>query len=223
MIGNAVKLTWAFQPSTPSHEYFIRGKTRLQFPWFLDSFQSRGKIDDGIERLAAVQFSTLLISTWKCLSLLNIVLFRLLRSRQSSRRSFNYGHCLGAVYFTRSRSQRDKSGPRLPSFFLSSITAAFCLDIEPDERAIMSRALRFSLQERLRPPTYNAEDYAIALRRWGRRPLGSVQDSQGTLPSTTSSSSGYASGSGEMTLRQFTSVSELLNKLRADLRLAFPR
>ena len=81
----------------------------------------------------------------------------------------------------------------------------------------------FSLQERLRPPTYNAEDYAIALRRWGRRPLGSVQDSHGTLPSTTSSSSGYASGSGEMTLRQFTSVSELLNKLRADLRLAFPR
>ncbi|XP_076292335.1 multiple wing hairs isoform X1 [Lasioglossum baleicum] len=77
-------------------------------------------------------------------------------------------------------------------------------------------------KERLRPPTYNAEDYAIALRRWGRRPLGSVQDSQGTLPSTTSSSSGYASGSGEMTLRQFTSVSELLNKLRTDLRLAFP-
>ncbi|KMQ91837.1 formin-like protein 2 protein [Lasius niger] len=76
--------------------------------------------------------------------------------------------------------------------------------------------------ERLRPPTYNAEDYAIALRRWGRRPLGIVQDSQGTLPSTTSSSSGYASGSGEMTLRQFTSVSELLNKLRTDLRLAFP-
>ncbi|XP_076624166.1 multiple wing hairs isoform X1 [Colletes latitarsis] len=77
-------------------------------------------------------------------------------------------------------------------------------------------------KERLRPPTYNAEDYAIALRRWGRRPLGSVQELQGTLPSTTSSSSGYASGSGEMTLRQFTSVSELLNKLRADLRLAFP-
>lgn len=77
-------------------------------------------------------------------------------------------------------------------------------------------------KERLRPPTYNAEDYAIALRRWGRRPLGTVQDCQGTLPSTTSSSSGYASGSGEMTLRQFTSVSELLNKLRADLRLAFP-
>ncbi|XP_051171515.1 myb-like protein D isoform X2 [Leptopilina boulardi] len=79
-----------------------------------------------------------------------------------------------------------------------------------------------SEKERLRPPTYNAEDYAIALRRWGRRPLGSTQDSHGTLPSTTSSSSGYASGSGEMTLRQFTSVSELLNKLRADLRLAFP-
>lgn len=83
--------------------------------------------------------------------------------------------------------------------------------------------IKLLTQERLRPPTYNAEDYAIALRRWGRRPLGTVQDSQGTLPSTTSSSSGYASGSGEMTLRQFTSVSELLNKLRADLRLAFPR
>ncbi|XP_057323885.1 GATA zinc finger domain-containing protein 14 isoform X2 [Microplitis mediator] len=77
-------------------------------------------------------------------------------------------------------------------------------------------------KERLRPPTYNAEDYATALRRWGRRPITNDHDSQGTLPSTTSSSSGYISGSGEMTLRQFTSVSELVNKLRADLRLAFP-
>lgn len=32
MIGNAVKLTLVFHPSTPSHEYFIRDKTRLQFP-----------------------------------------------------------------------------------------------------------------------------------------------------------------------------------------------
>lgn len=88
---------------------------------------------------------------------------------------------------------------------------------------LSNQIIKLFVQERLRPPTYNAEDYAIALRRWGRRPLGTVQDSQGTLPSTTSSSSGYASGSGEMTLRQFTSVSELLNKLRADLRLAFPR
>ncbi|XP_058796509.1 uncharacterized protein LOC131667231 isoform X2 [Phymastichus coffea] len=85
-------------------------------------------------------------------------------------------------------------------------------------------------KERLRPPTYNAEDYAMALRRWGRRALSGSQqqpdNGQGTLPSTcaSSSSSGYASGNnaGEMTLRQFTSVSELLNKLRADLRLAFP-
>ncbi|KAH0541207.1 hypothetical protein KQX54_021272 [Cotesia glomerata] len=77
-------------------------------------------------------------------------------------------------------------------------------------------------KDRLRPPTYNAEDYAIALRRWGRRPNSNDNDSQGTLPSTTSSSSGYMSASGEMTLRQFTSVSELVNKLRADLRLAFP-
>ncbi|XP_043279031.1 uncharacterized protein mwh isoform X2 [Venturia canescens] len=77
-------------------------------------------------------------------------------------------------------------------------------------------------KERLRPPTYNAEDYAIALRRWGRRPTVTSHESHGTLPSTTSSSSGYASACGEMTLRQFTSVSELLNKLRADLRLAFP-
>ena len=100
----------------------------------------------------------------------------------------------------------------------------------------------FFFQERLRPPTYNAEDYAQALRRWGRRALAHQQQqqqsnnnninnnnnndaNQNTLPSTcTSSSSGYASaGNGEMTLRQFTSVSELLNKLKADLKLAFPR
>ncbi|XP_011312487.1 uncharacterized protein mwh isoform X2 [Fopius arisanus] len=94
----------------------------------------------------------------------------------------------------------------------------------PNAEEEMLAVKPWSLQqdkERLRPPTYNAEDYAMALRRWGRRPT-SVQDSQGTLPSTTSSSSGYVSGSGEMTLRQFTSVSELLNKLRADLRVAFP-
>ncbi|XP_015112807.1 uncharacterized protein LOC107038294 isoform X2 [Diachasma alloeum] len=98
-------------------------------------------------------------------------------------------------------------------------------EMAPNAEEEMLAVKPWSLQpdkERLRPPTYNAEDYAIALRRWGRRPMTSVQDSQGTLPSTTSSSSGYVSGSGEMTLRQFTSVSELLNKLRADLRLAFP-
>ncbi|XP_023246354.1 uncharacterized protein LOC106643131 [Copidosoma floridanum] len=85
-----------------------------------------------------------------------------------------------------------------------------------------------STKQRQRPPTYNAEDYAITLRRWGRRALGGksldTSNGQSTLPSScTSLSSGYASTNpGEMTLRQFTSVTELLNKLRADLRLAFP-
>uniref|UniRef100_A0ABD2W8S8 Formin GTPase-binding domain-containing protein n=1 Tax=Trichogramma kaykai TaxID=54128 RepID=A0ABD2W8S8_9HYME len=95
-------------------------------------------------------------------------------------------------------------------------------------------------KERLRPPTYNAEDYTQALRRWGRRALANQQQQHhqhesgnhhphhhhNTLPSTctSTSSSGYASAgnNGEMTLRQFTSVSELLNKLKADLKLAFP-
>ncbi|CAB0036331.1 unnamed protein product, partial [Trichogramma brassicae] len=105
---------------------------------------------------------------------------------------------------------------------------------------ILNSPTRCSKRERLRPPTYNAEDYTQALRRWGRRALANQQQQHhqhesgnhhphhhhNTLPSTctSTSSSGYASAgnNGEMTLRQFTSVSELLNKLKADLKLAFP-
>lgn len=100
-------------------------------------------------------------------------------------------------------------------------------------------------QEKQRPPIYNPEDYALSLKKWGRRPtagspglyatpnesecplknIGTAQNtqvSQGTQRDYRNLMLTSAAG-GEMTLRQFGTVSELLTKLRADLRLAFPR
>jgi len=112
----------------------------------------------------------------------------------------------------------------------------------------------YLLQEQLRPPVYNPEDYAAALRKWGRRlpaakagslaaaaaaataaaaaaaaAAGSAPPAAAAPGSALSTSSLSASmlsltlDSGEMTLRQFDSIAVLLDKLRADLNLAFPR
>ncbi|XP_067006366.2 uncharacterized protein mwh [Anabrus simplex] len=118
-------------------------------------------------------------------------------------------------------------------------------------------------KEQQRPPVYNPEDYAMSLRKWGRRGSGGTQSqlygSSGTgsiagdieaksktlpiqhQPHPSPGGSGSRSArsvkeskdyrnpiltptplGGEMSLRQFASVSELLSKLRADLRLSFP-
>ncbi|XP_077297031.1 multiple wing hairs isoform X2 [Arctopsyche grandis] len=93
-----------------------------------------------------------------------------------------------------------------------------------------------SAREKQRPPTYNPEDYALALRKWGKRSPGTSNpaltmtpgqlDSSSAPPSLSHSDKDYRnpcqSPGGEMSLRQFGSLSELLTKLRADLRLAFP-
>lgn len=90
-------------------------------------------------------------------------------------------------------------------------------------------------QEKLRPPIYNPEDYALSLRKWGRRPpsngpgLYMVPSHSDTDLSRTRNNSfkeyvnPLTPPGSEMTLRQFGTVSELLNKLKADLRLAYPR
>ncbi|GBP78894.1 hypothetical protein EVAR_49793_1 [Eumeta japonica] len=89
-------------------------------------------------------------------------------------------------------------------------------------------------QDKQRPPIYNPEDYVTSLRKWGKKctntaalypdlePAGAEQKSR-TLPNQTKDfRNPCLNGGEEMSLRQFGSASELLAKLRADLRLAFP-
>ncbi|KAJ8934906.1 hypothetical protein NQ318_007112 [Aromia moschata] len=89
--------------------------------------------------------------------------------------------------------------------------------------------------EKQRPPIYNPEDYAILLKKWGKK------SANGMISLYTNSSTSEIEGSrsqsntlrdyrnpmltsagSEMTLRQFGTVSELLAKLKSDLRLAYP-
>ncbi|XP_022185829.2 uncharacterized protein LOC111044883 [Nilaparvata lugens] len=63
-----------------------------------------------------------------------------------------------------------------------------------------------------RPPIYNPEDYAASLRKMTS---SAKEGSNGTKAT-------MAPQGGEMTLRQFATVTDLLNKLRVDLKLAFP-
>ncbi|KAL1494995.1 hypothetical protein ABEB36_010490 [Hypothenemus hampei] len=92
-------------------------------------------------------------------------------------------------------------------------------------------------KEKQRPPIYNPEDYALMLKKWGRKSsngglmsLYSNSSTSGNLESTRSPSNSFrdyrnpmlTSSGSEMTLRQFGTVSELLTKLKTDLKLAFP-
>ncbi|XP_058835422.1 uncharacterized protein LOC131692410 isoform X1 [Topomyia yanbarensis] len=104
-------------------------------------------------------------------------------------------------------------------------------------------------QENQRPPVFNPEDYVISLKKYGRRGTNGnfksiydtsfveepKADKQQQLIDTNRShtlphkNSEYRSPipappemDSEMTLRQFGSVTDLLTKLRADLRASFP-
>ncbi len=82
-------------------------------------------------------------------------------------------------------------------------------------------------QELSRPPIYNPEDYAASLRKWIGGGGGS-NSSKSSTSSTKSSEANVASetvsnNEGEMRLRQFLNISDLLNKLKTDLRLAYLR
>ncbi|XP_058983571.1 uncharacterized protein LOC101894439 isoform X1 [Musca domestica] len=99
-------------------------------------------------------------------------------------------------------------------------------------------------KENQRPPVYNPEDYVAALKKFGKRQSGpnprSIYDASdaavaaaaendfksATLPHKHSD---YKSpimapvaSESEMSLRQFSSITDLLTKLRADLRVSFP-
>ncbi|XP_058120523.1 uncharacterized protein LOC131281219 isoform X2 [Anopheles ziemanni] len=104
-----------------------------------------------------------------------------------------------------------------------------------------------NVKENQRPPVFNPEDYVISLKKYGRRgsngnfksiydtlsseDSGSYEkladnDRSQTLPSKNSDYRlpipTLPEMDGEMTLRQFGSVTDLLTKLRADLRASFP-
>ncbi|XP_025407834.1 uncharacterized protein LOC112681747 isoform X2 [Sipha flava] len=68
-----------------------------------------------------------------------------------------------------------------------------------------------SFQDQPRPPVYNVEDYAGSLRKFGKR--GSTSDSN--------NGDSQEAKETEMTLKEFTSITELLEKLSADLKLAY--
>ena len=115
----------------------------------------------------------------------------------------------------------------------------------------------FSLlfQDQLRPPIYNPEDYASALKKWGKRQQAAAAAAAAEAAAADAASCSQSNPSGstsnlsisnearsktlpapvkdyrnpnltrgaEMSLRQFSSATELLSKLRADLTLAYPR
>lgn len=90
-------------------------------------------------------------------------------------------------------------------------------------------------KEKQRPPIYNPEDYASGVRKWARKNFNSATNlyASPSVPELdcgnlqTVASRDYrnpmlTSAASEMSLRQFGTVSELLSKLKADLRLAYP-
>ncbi|KAL9922155.1 multiple wing hairs isoform 2-T4 [Glossina fuscipes fuscipes] len=97
-------------------------------------------------------------------------------------------------------------------------------------------------KENQRPPVYNPEDYVLSLKKFGKRQNGansrSIYDTNDLSPnngeahkSTTLplKHSDYKNPilsppvhENEMSLRQFSSITDLLTKLRADLRVSFP-
>lgn len=68
-------------------------------------------------------------------------------------------------------------------------------------------------QDQPRPPVYNVEDYAGSLRKFGKR--GSTSDGN--------NGDSQDAKETEMTLKEFTSITELLEKLSTDLKLAYFR
>lgn len=91
-------------------------------------------------------------------------------------------------------------------------------------------------KDKLRPPIYNPEDYALMLKKWGKKSVNgglmSLYSNASTsdLENNRSQNNSFrdyrnpmlTSSGSEMTLRQFGTVSELLAKLKTDLKLAFP-
>ena len=87
-----------------------------------------------------------------------------------------------------------------------------------------------SRSQELRPPLYNAEDYTIGLRKFGKKggtklyiDGSDVKEKESKKDKKKKDNKAERSGKQEMSMRQFSNVSELLKKLRQDLKLSFPR
>ncbi|KAF5285565.1 hypothetical protein FQR65_LT13199 [Abscondita terminalis] len=93
----------------------------------------------------------------------------------------------------------------------------------------------FFTKEKQRPPIYNPEDYASGVRKWARKSPNNTSNlyTNPILPDLdcptlqNGSCRDYRNlmltpALSEMSLRQFGTVSELLSKLKADLRLSYP-
>ena len=77
-----------------------------------------------------------------------------------------------------------------------------------------------------RPPLYNAEDYVLGLRRWGKKggTKAYIESGDGLEKDGKADRKRREKARRkEMTMRQLAGVSELLKKLRQDLRMSYPR
>ncbi|CAD7088350.1 unnamed protein product [Hermetia illucens] len=103
----------------------------------------------------------------------------------------------------------------------------------------MSWPPNFTAKENQRPPVYNPEDYIQSLKKFGKRQSGNAKSIYDNSENDNKATDGSRSATlptkcsqymspiptepdSEMTLRQFGSVTDLLTKLRSDLRASFP-
>ncbi|XP_043188895.1 uncharacterized protein LOC122363544 isoform X2 [Amphibalanus amphitrite] len=109
------------------------------------------------------------------------------------------------------------------------------LDISPETEEDEFRKLPTdgtlpdSESQELRPPLYNAEDYIVGLRKFGKKggtklyiEGSEVKEKEGKKEKKKKDNKSERSSKQEMSMRQFSNVSELLKKLKQDLKLSFP-
>lgn len=103
----------------------------------------------------------------------------------------------------------------LCNWFILTILSALIIIVFYCKKSI-KKIINYSVllsQDQPRPPVYNVEDYAGSLRKFGKRgPTSDVNNGDSREPKET-----------EMTLKEFTSATELLEKLSSDLKLAYFR
>ncbi|KAK4874813.1 hypothetical protein RN001_014173 [Aquatica leii] len=122
----------------------------------------------------------------------------------------------------------------------SSYSSASASSMAPNsEESVIPPPFRWDedsfTKEKQRPPIYNPEDYASGVRKWARKNPNNTANLYTTPIVPELECPNLQNGScrdyrnlmltpamSEMSLRQFGTVSELLTKLKADLRLAYP-
>ncbi|KAM7345442.1 multiple wing hairs isoform 2-T2 [Cochliomyia hominivorax] len=143
----------------------------------------------------------------------------------------NGGQSNGVVGSTSSITQRSNCG----SSSINGSMASYKMSTTSDTSWSQTQYSK----ENQRPPVYNPEDYVGALKKFGKRQSGpnpkSIYDGSDITEETYKAAtlphkhSEYKSpiiapvaNDTEMSLRQFATITDLLTKLRADLRVSFP-